>query len=332
MIEEFDIFISTHPFGSISGKQLQLLKSSGYSFELNGLGRKMTPGELADKALHASVLVAGTEDLRPLLDVSEKLACISRVGVGLDSVPLSLCKDKGIKVCYTPDAVTMAVVELTIGLALSGLRSISRSDRDIRGGGWNRYMGTRIEGSSVGIVGCGRIGSKVCQLLSAFSPDQLLVCDIEDRESVVDTLQQTGVSAHQVDFQEITAHSDILSLHVPLTSETRAMVGEAQFREMRSNALLINTSRGGIVDEIALLSALESGEIGGAAIDVFETEPYTGKLVHLDNLIMTAHMGSCSSDCRERMETEAVLAALSFLKGEELPGEVPETEYKYQLD
>ncbi|MGD9159747.1 MAG: NAD(P)-dependent oxidoreductase, partial [Desulfobacteraceae bacterium] len=157
------IFISTSPFGEINPEPIELLKKTGWEFIVNPMGRKLQSSEVAELALDADGIIAGTEDLRPLIEKSKQLKIISRVGIGLDSVPLDECKRRGIVVTYTPDAVTLAVAELTIGVMVCLSRSVHISDRALRENKWKRIMGKRLGESIIGIIGFGRIGSNVAR-------------------------------------------------------------------------------------------------------------------------------------------------------------------------
>jgi D-3-phosphoglycerate dehydrogenase / 2-oxoglutarate reductase len=317
------VFVSTTPFGVQDRAPVDWLTSCGWNVAYNSTGRRLTPFEVADLARDCDGIIAGTEDLGPLLDANDRLRIISRVGVGLDSVPLRRCRERRIAVSYTPQAVTAAVAEFTIGLMLTLARQIGLADREIRQARWRRAVGTRIGEATVGIVGFGRIGSVVGQLVSAFHPREILVRDILDKRAETAILP----GAREAGFADILETCDIVSLHVPLTASTHRMMGAAELRRMRRGALLINTSRGAVVDETALFEALQAGQLGGAALDVFDWEPYAGPLAGLDNVVLTAHMASCSVDCRARMERDATAEVIRFFRGGMLKNPVPDEEY-----
>lgn len=194
-------------------------------------------------------------------------------GVGLDNVDLIAARERGIQVTYTPEAPAPAVAELTVGLILSVLRHTHRANALLHNSEWHRLMGRRIGDSTVGVIGVGRIGSRVIRLLSSFDVGRFLVNDVTPRAELLGALDVDWVQSEGV-FRE----SDIVTLHVPLTAETRGFVGHGQLDMMKAGAILINTSRGGVVDEAALLRALPEGHLGGAALDVFNQEPYSGPL------------------------------------------------------
>ena len=322
------ITVTVHPFGVPSPHPKELLEKSGHDVVFNTLGRKLKPEEVAEFAGDSEVIVASTEDLEPLIRQSTKLRMISRVGIGLDSVPLKLCREKGIAVAYTPDAVTLAVSELTIGLMIDLLRSMSENNNALKNGVWSRVIGKRIEHSVIGIVGFGRVGSSVCRMLSGFRPKSVLVCDILDKSPAINKLkEQYGMEISQVGFDEVTQKSDIVTLHAPLTDITRNMIDSSALEKFKEGAYLINTARGQIVDEDALYDSLKNGRLAAAAIDVFHQEPYKGKLSELTNIVLTSHIGSCSEDCRYLMETHAAEDSLRFLDSQPLARPVPNEEY-----
>ena len=320
------VLISTVPFAGKDKAPLKILNDAGIDYVINPLGRKFNWSELYNEIPSYDVLIAGTEVIdKRIIDRAEKLKLIARVGIGLDNVDLLAARDSGVQVCYTPDAPSPAVAEITIAMMLTMLRQVHISNHQMHQGIWHRYFGRRLSECKVGIIGLGRIGQRVIKLLSGFEIETILVNDID---STVDL-----EASDQIIFKDkeaIYREADIISLHVPLTKETGFMIGKTQFAMMKDDAIVVNTSRGGIIDEQALFSALETNRIGGAAIDVFEQEPYKGNLNKLHNCLLTAHMGSMSVDCRTRMELEATEDAVRFLMGEELIRPVPDHEYGNQ--
>jgi len=320
------VLITTVPFGEVDIRPISLLREAGVEYVINPLGRKLQPSELAEMIKSFDVVIAGTEKIdKHVIDSAEQLKFISRVGIGLDSVDLNYAKSKGIKVSYTPDAPAPAVAELTIGLMLSLARSINNSDLGIKNREWKRYFGFRLAEMNIGIVGLGRIGSRVLGHLESFSPKEIFVNDIDSS-----LLENSGTKVSSRSKEFIYRNSDLITLHVPLTKATYNMISRNELSMMKSNAYLINTSRGGIVNECELYESLSQNMIAGAAIDVYEKEPYSGVLSQLSNCINTAHMGSMTVDCRSDMEIQATEEAIRFLIGEELSLEVPNYEYKNQ--
>ncbi len=318
--------VTTVPFGATNRLPIELLEAAGIDYLINPLGRKLTEDELAGMVADFDVLIAGTETISDkVMHNGSRLRLISRVGIGLDSVDLLAARRRGVAVSYTPDAPAPAVAELSICLVLSLLRGVHIANAELHRGVWHRYFGRRVSEVTFGIVGAGRIGGRVLRFLAGLGATQILVNDIDPGRLAI-----PGVELAWVSKDELFRQADVISLHVPLTAQTKNLIRSEQLRAMKSDALLINTSRGGIVNENDLAATLEGGHLGGAAIDVFEQEPYAGDLARIDRCLLTSHIGSMSVDCRSRMEIEATEEAVRFLTGQALRRAVPEAEYDVQ--
>lgn len=311
------VFVSTHPFSETSTLPMKLLRDEGIEVCTNRYGRKMTTAELAKEIADADILIAGTEKITDeVLQKAPNLKLISRVGIGLDGINFELCQKYNIRVVYTPDAPTMAVAELCIGMMLDLARQISITDRNIRNGIWHRHMGMLLYGKTIGILGMGRIGKSIVHLLSNFNV-KFVAYDINPDFAFG--------RLYNVDFlskEEVLQQSDIVSVNIPLKIDTYDFITYKELEMMRKESFLINTARGGIVNEHDLYLALYNNVIAGAAIDVFEEEPYKGNLCELNNCLLTCHMGASTIDSRTDMEIQAVEEALRFIRGETLKNEV----------
>lgn len=242
-------------------------------------------------------MIAGVEPLtRGVLASAAALRVISRCGIGMDNVDSEAARERRILLYNTPDAPSSAVAELTIALMLNLLRNVTRADRTIRAGQWQPLMGQQLEGKTVGIIGCGRVGRKVAGMVRGFGA-RVLACD--NRELPHDD----GIECSEL--ENLLRDSDIVTLHVPYNSATHHVIDAKALAMMKPSAFLINTSRGGLIDEAALEHALRAEKLAGAALDTFEQEPYKGALVELPQVVLTAHMGSYAKECRLRMEHEA---------------------------
>jgi len=321
------ILITAFPFG-ISSKTIQQLDAIGVPYQANPYRRRFTEAELISHIKDSSILIAGTEPITAAaMDAAPKLRLIAKVGIGLDNVDLNAAKERRIAVTYTPDAPAPAVAELTIGLMVDLLRGISRANQLMHGKQWSRILGRRIDELTVGVVGVGRVGRRLIRILRGGFPNARVLCnDLEPDEKFA---REVG-RLEWVTKPQLYSESDVITLHVPLTQTTRGLVGDREMALMKPTAVLINTSRGGIVDEQALASALRSERLAAAAIDVFEPEPYAGILTDVGECILTCHMGSMSEDCRIAMESESVEEVVRFIKGESLRQLVPESEYLLQ--
>jgi D-3-phosphoglycerate dehydrogenase len=290
------VLITTSSFGD---KGIGQITARGLTVVSNPRGRKLTAAEVSELIdVHRPVgMIAGVEPLtRSVLANADGLRVISRCGIGLDSVDLDAAKDFGIVVTNTPDAPTIPVAELALGMILALLRGIHISDAGIRRGAWERPMGSLLHGKTVGIVGCGRIGARLAQLLQPFGC-QVLGCD---------PVATSAPWYELVGLERLLADADIVSLHLPYTEETHHFIGAHQLRAMKRGAVIVNAARGGLVDEAALCEALQSGHLAGAALDCFETEPYLGPLRDLPNVVLTGHIGSYAKEARALMEAQAV--------------------------
>ena len=321
------VLVTTHPFGEIDHDPIDLLKTEGIPFDLNPAKRRLRELELAELIGPYKALIAGTEPITPfVLEKAANLRLIARVGIGLDSVALDAARARGIAVTYTPSAPSPAVAELTVGQMLAVLRRTVPVDNEIRRGEWHRRIGRRLGLMTVGVIGVGRIGRLVIGHIQSWGARILA----NDFKQDAEFSRRSGCVWTDVD--TICREADIVSLHVPLTSRTRGMIGKRELAMMKPDAILINTARGEIVDEAALAATLRSRPNFSAALDVFAEEPYSGELTTLDNCILSAHMGSATRDCRLRMELEATQEVVRFFKGQPLAIPVPEEEYSIQAE
>ena len=318
------VLITTVPFGQHCPDALDRLRSEGIEFVLNPTGRRLKEEELADLIGGFDLMIAGTEPITArVLARANRLRLISRVGIGLDSVDLLAARARGIHVSYTPEAPAPAVAELTLGLMLSLLRHIAPADRSVRSGAWRRYMGRRLDGLTVGVIGVGRVGTRVIRMIrAAFPATTVLAHDVAP-----DAAFGRELGVRWVEPAAIFSEADIVTVHVPLTTSTRNLIAMRELTQMKPTAFLINTARGQIVNEADLASALRAGHLQGAAIDVFQEEPYVGELASFENVLLTCHMGSMSEDCRARMEVEATDEVVRFARHEPLLRLVPDEEY-----
>ena len=324
--------ITTVPFGDKNRLPLDLLEKSNIEYLINPLNKKLTEDELVEMVTDFDVIIAGTEQItEKVMSNATKLKHISRVGIGLDSVDLLAAEKKGIKVSYTPDAPAPAVAELTIGMMLTLLRSAHVSNSQMHHGEWYRFFGRRLSNVTIGIIGVGRIGAGVIEHLKGFGSMNILLNDTGSYSQDWHNIEKE-YNVEWEDKEVIYQQADIITIHTPLTAQTKNMIKKEQLLSMKEDAIIINTARGGIINEDDLYKVMQVGRLSGAAIDVFDFEPYSGKLREIDRCILTAHMGSMSIDCRTRMEIEATEEAVRSLTGQPLEGVVPEEEYAVQRE
>lgn len=299
--DSFRVFISTSSFGEHDPAPLQLLRQHRITYELNPHRRRLERHEIVEFIRNVEGLIAGTEPLdRKVLTQAKHLKVISRCGTGLDNVDLEAAEELGIVVTNTPTAHIDGVAELTLGAILALIRKMSYADRRIRQGEWSKSMGRLLKGSVVGIVGLGKVGRRMVELLQPFGVTIVAYDLLPDSDFA---------SAHHIRIRpldDVLRGADIVSVHVPYSAEVHHLLDRKRLALMKPGAFLINTSRGGIVDEEALYEFLDQGWLEGAYIDTFESEPYSGPLTRLPNTLLTPHIGSYAKESRVCMETEAV--------------------------
>ena len=297
------IAITTSSFAKFSDEPLNLLREAGIEYVVNPYARKLTEKEVIQMLKGCMGVAAGTEPLtKRAMDALPELKVISRCGTGMDNVDLVAARERDISVCNTPGGPTLAVAELTLGLVLNLLRKVTQMDRELRAGIWKKRMGNNLKGKKLGIVGFGRIGQAVA---SVFAPLGVEVA-FNDPEVVSEEYQKMAV-------QDLVAWADILSLHCSLTGGECSLFTMKQLCTMKPGTWVINVSRGGTVDEHALYEMLKSGHLAGAAIDVFEQEPYDGPLKEIENVILTPHIGSYAMESRIQMEIDTIKNLIGVL-------------------
>jgi len=259
---------------------------------------EITPEQTAEKIGNFQVVVvrSRTKMTRELIAKADKCKIIARVGIGLDNIDQDAAKEKNIRVINAVEGAITAVAELVIGLMLSMAREIPRADREIRNGNWikKELMGTELKGKYLGIVGLGNIGKRLGRLARALNMNIIGydVVPIDDEFS-----KEVGLM--KADLDTLLSSADYVSLHVPLLDSTHHMINAEKLKMMKNTARIINTARGGVIDEEALYNSLNDGSLAGAALDVFEVEPATGnKLITLPNFIATPHMGAQTKEAQ----------------------------------
>lgn len=271
---------------------------AGHDVVVNTTGRRPDRGEVqALLADGADGTIAGLEPYdADVLAGTAGLRAVSRIGTGVDNVDLDAAELLGISVLRTPEAPTSAVAELTVGLMLAGLRDLVGHHHRVVEGAWQRGTGGLLEGRTVGLVGAGRIARAVAARLVPFG------ARVQAHDPYVDP---ADAPFPLVGFEELLRTSDIVSLHVPAQPDGERLLDATAIALMRPGAMLINTARGGLVDEDALADALGTGAVGFAGLDAFEVEPYEGPLRESPHVLLTPHIGSATAETRTIMEREA---------------------------
>jgi len=259
---------------------------------------EITPEQIAEKIGTFEVVVvrSRTKMTRALIAKADKCKIIARVGIGLDNIDQEAAKEKNIRVINAVEGAITAVAELVLGLMISMAREIPRADREIRNGNWikKELMGSELKGKYLGIVGLGNIGKRLGRLARALNMNIIGydVVPIDDEFS-----KEVGLM--KADLGTLLSSADYVSFHVPLLDSTRHMINAEKLKMMKNTARIINTSRGGVIDEEALYNSLKDGSLAGAALDVFEVEPATeNKLITLPNFIATPHIGAQTKEAQ----------------------------------
>lgn len=295
------VLTTTSSFGKMSTRPLQLLAEAGCAVVLNPYGRTLKPEESVQLLADVDGLLAGTEKLsREVLQQAPRLKVISRVGTGMDGIDHAAAAELGIQVCNTPDAHVDAVAELTLAGILDMLRHVPQAHHRLHQGEWKKPMGRLLRGKTVGIIGLGRTGKALVELLRPFAVTILAYDPIQD---------VVFAHTHNITYlslEELLAQADIVTLHLSYSADSYHLLNQARLAQMKAGAYVVNCARGGLVDEETLFDLLQSGHLAGAYLDTFEREPYSGPLTTLDNAVLTPHIGSYAAECRIRMEVEAV--------------------------
>lgn len=271
------------------------------------------------KNAHAMVIRSATTVTPELLEHAPNLKLVIRAGEGTDNIDKKACAAKGVKVANTPGANNNSAAEHAIALMLSALRYTPQANAKMKAGGWdkNLYTGLELANKKVGIVGFGRIGQIVAKRISGFEPQVLFFDPSTEKSDLAYAKKVTSL-------EEIFKTCDIITLHTPLMPATKGMINKSLLQLMRKDAILVNASRGGIVDEEALYEVLKKNQIRAAAFDVFATEPLeeNSKLRELENLIMTPHLGASTEEAQVRVGEMAVHQLREFFLNNNLLNEV----------
>ncbi|MGD8406392.1 MAG: hydroxyacid dehydrogenase [Anaerolineales bacterium] len=263
----------------------------------------------------AMIVRSRTKVTEQVFEAANRLKVIGRAGVGVDSIDLAAAKSHGVTVVNAPTSTSLAVAELTLGLMLALAREIPRADAGMKNGDWlkKQLKGSELHAKNLGIIGMGRIGSEVGMRASILGMHILGYDPLVHR----DEIRQRG--AEPVGLDDLYTRSDYISLHLPLTDETRSMIDEQAFARMKRGVRILCAARGGIIHETALLAALESGQVAGAALDVFASEPPgASELVKHPKVIATPHIGAQTAEAQSRAAEDIANEVLAALNGEPL--------------
>jgi len=305
------VLVALSTFAEFGDAPLKLLDESGLDYCLNPLGRRLLREEIIEMGKDCEGIVAGVEPYDDyVLDCLPKLRCISRCGVGIDNISLGKAKDKGIVIRNTPDVVILPVVELTMAMIFDLLRRLSFHTYLLKSKQWEKRAGHLLVGKKVGVLGLGRIGKRVAEVLTKMDA-VVYGADLSPDQQWAD---ENGIKI--VSHEVLLSECDIISIHISLLENNKFVMDKKKIESMKQGAFIINVSRGEVIDEEALYNALKSNHLGGAALDVFQKEPYAGPLCELENVVLTPHIATLTVESRTQMEAEAVENLISFLESE----------------
>ena len=309
------VLITSRSFGKKIKAPLDTLQSKGYDLRFNDLGRPLVPEELVPRLAGCDGCIAGLDHYTAeVFKASPGLRIIARYGAGVDRVDLAAAAEAGVVVTNTPLANSDSVADLAVGLMLAVARKIPAAHRSVCRGQWKNIYGVALAHKTVGLIGFGRIGRRVADRVRGFDC-RVLACD-----PYVDPRSIKDAGARPVSLDELLPAADFVSLHLPANEQTRGFVAAEQFRQMKRSAILVNTARGELVDQHALLEALRSGRIGGAGLDAHAAEPPDIRLFEgLENVVLTPHMGAYTEDALANMATGAVENLCAFFEGRTPP-------------
>ena len=301
---------------------LTKLETAGHEVVVSDKDGVLTPEELVERLKAENpdaVLCLLTDKIDgEIFDAAPNAKIFANYAVGFDNIDLKEAKQRQIVITNTPDVLSEAVAEHTVALVLAIARRIVESDRFMRDGhyqGWGPLLllGTELKGKTLGIVGCGRIGQRVAEIMHHGFGMKISYYDRQKNETLDSELSATFAP----ELDELLKTADVISLHLPLTKDTKHLINSARMGLMKSSSLLINTARGAIIDESALAEALQAGTIAGAALDVFENEPAVHpELLPLANVILSPHIASATVEARNEMSIVAANNILAILNGE----------------
>jgi D-3-phosphoglycerate dehydrogenase len=310
------ILVTATSFKPDSGSQaMKNLRSFSDSLVFNPGGKPLSEDELIPLLQDCDGCIAGLDHFTAgVIGSAQKLKVISRYGAGVDRVDLAAAKAKNIVVCNTPGANSQAVADLTFALLLCAARKVSVLDRKTREGQWPRSTGIELYGKTIGILGLGAIGKAVARRASGFSMKILAYDPFIDKKYA----EANGIIP--ADFGIVTGEADFLCLHLPLTDETRYIISKDVMKNMKKGAVIINTARGGLIDEAAACELLASGHLGGMGLDVYETEPpLKSPLFELENVVLTPHTASHTVEATAAMAEMSVQNLIDVLSGKNCP-------------
>ncbi|MFJ5560771.1 phosphoglycerate dehydrogenase [Streptomyces sp. NPDC093250] len=302
------VAVTPRGFRQTAGRHQAMLAEHGLTPRYPSVDRPLTGDELAELVAGCSAAILGLDEVGPQVLETDTLRVVVRFGTGVDNVDLEAARRHGVLVANTPGTNSVSVAELAVALMFAVARRVPALDRAVREGSWRRVAGVELAGRRLGVVGLGAVGREVARRAEALGMEVV----------AFDPVASAG-PVRLVSFGELLATADVVSVHCPLTEATSGLFDERALRAMKPGGIVINTARGGIIDENALAAALRDGHLAGAGLDCFAKEPLLdSELAALDNVVLTPHCGATTREAVERAGTTAVQEVLRALAGEPL--------------
>jgi len=305
------ILITPRSFASISDKPIKMLTARGYEIQRNNTDRPYKKEEMLNLIRDIDGIIIGIDELSAeIIERADKLKVISKYGTGLDNIDINMATKKKIIVTNTPQANVDAVADLVFGLILGLARRVPEADQKTKSGKLEKIIGKSVWEKTLGVIGLGKIGKQVVKRARGFQMNILGFDLIKDKKFAL------RYSIKYVSFEKLLQKSDYITIHLPLNDATHHLIDDKELEKIKKDAFLINTSRGGIVNEQALYKALRNNQLKGAALDVYSNEPpVESPLKELDNVIMTPHIGAYTEEAIENMGMQAAQNLIDVLEG-----------------
>lgn len=303
----YKVMVTPRSFGKGNSQPIDMLREKGCELVLNPYGRILSKQEMAEMIKDVDAVIVGVDPIdQEVLEQAPKLKVISKYGVGTDNIDLNYAREKGIPVTVTAGANKDAVADYTIALMLAAARRMIPIDKGCRQLNWNKITSVDVWGKTLGLIGLGAIGKGVAARAKGFNMN-IMAYDLMKDEAYA--------AEHQIEYvslDKLLQNADFISLHLPLTEKTHHIIGAKELASMKETAVIVNTARGGLIHEQALLDALREERIWGAGMDVFEQEPPQDKgFLELDNLVIGSH---CAASTYQAIENMGVMAAANVLE------------------
>lgn len=304
------ILITPKSYYRIKDKMLPLLKD--YELKFNDTGKTFTEDQMKDLVQDVDGIIIGVDPITDdVIDNANNLKAISKYGVGMDNIDVDKAKNEGIKIRKTPGTNNISVAELAIGLMFNVARNISINVNKVKNNKWERVKGVELTDKTIGVIGCGNIGQEVVKRARGLQMSVLIHDPYFDDEKLIENEKINQVNKH-----ELLANADFISLHLPLNSETANIISKKEIKIMKDTVFLINTARGELIDDDALLWGLKNKELAGVACDVFSQEPPNDHpLLEFDNFLLTPHIGANTEESVYRMAEQATKNIIEMLNG-----------------